>query len=57
MAHHLLQNYALQWAIAILKKPTHLFTELTWFFTKPTRLLIEKTNLVFCRNELVFSWN
>jgi len=31
MARHLLQNYSLQWAIAILK-PTWFFTESTRFF-------------------------
>ena len=41
MARHLLQNYSLQWAIAILK-PTR-------FFTESTR--------VFCTIKLVFSLN
>ena len=37
MARHLLQNYSLQWAIAILK-PTRFFTESTrFFFAQPSR--------------------
>ena len=36
MARHLLQNYSLQWAIAILK-PTRFFAESTRFFAQPSR--------------------
>jgi len=47
IARHLLQNYSLQWAIAILK-PTRFFAESTWFFTEST--------LVFCTTKSVFHW-
>ena len=48
MAGHLLQNYSLQWAIAILK-PTRFFTELTRFFCT--------TKSVFSLNRLGFRTN
>jgi len=52
MARHLLQNYSLQWAIAILK-PTLFFTELTWcflhnqvgFFSEPTWFLFRTDSI------------
>ena len=45
MARHLLQNYSLQWAIAILK-PSRFFTESTWYFCA--------TKSVFSLNQLGF---
>jgi len=40
MARHLLQNYSLQWVIAILK-PTSFFAESTRFFAESTRFFAQ----------------
>ena len=46
MARHLLQNYSLQWVIAILK-PTRFFAESTRFFAQPSRFFTEPTWFLF----------
>ena len=46
MARHLLQNYSLQWAIAVLK-PTRCFTESTRFFAQPSWFFAEPTWFLF----------
>ena len=43
MARHLLQNYSLQWAIAILI-PTRFFAESTRFFTESTRFFAQQVS-------------
>ena len=61
MARHLLQNYSLQWVIAILKLTRFFaesssrlgfFAESTRFFAQPSRFFHCRTNLVSFQNRL-----